>query len=346
MGCHIVYLKPVGAGGFKAELRSDTLWASLCWAIRSILGEAALEETLAAYESLDEAEAFYISSAFPYLEEKRDEEEVWDKVCFFPKPLQPYLESRPLDIEGLTPEEIKMEVRKAKRRDKRLAFLPKSQFEYLIRGNRDPIGAAAFPETISRPMTHNTIDRLSGSTLTIKENETDKEGRGQLFHTDEFYLKNENTGLFFLLRGNLEKVKPALRYLEHEGLGGDRSIGKGRFEISEPEDFSISTPATPNALVNLSLYHPTEKELKNWLAQDRDLLNYRLENRLGRVHLQKEHLHDKAVLFFKEGSVFPLQAEHKRDNSIYGRNVVTGKHSAGFDIRRYGHGFMINAKII
>lgn len=340
MDCHIVYLKPMGAGGFKAELRSDTLWASLCWGIRSILGEAALEETLAAYDSLNDAETFFISSAFPYREEEGD------KVCFFPKPFQPFRELTPLDIEGLTPEEIKMEVRKAKRRDKRLALLPKSQFEYLIRGNREPIGAPAFPETISRPMTHNTINRLSGSTLTIKENETDKEGRGQLFHTDEFYLKNEDTGLFFLLRGNLEKVKPALRYLEHEGLAGDRSIGKGRFEISEPEMFSISTPTDSNALMSLSLYHPAEGELANWLGQDKRLLNYRLENRLGRVHMQKQHLHDKAVLFFKEGSVFPLSAGHKHDNSIYGRNVITGKHSAGFDIHRYGHGFMINAKII
>jgi CRISPR-associated protein Csm4 len=340
MDCYIVYLQPKGAGGYKAELRSDTLWASICWAIRAIFGEEALEQVLNAYGSADPAEAFYLSSAFPY-----QQEEGGDKVCFFPNPLLPFRPSEPLDIEGLTPDEIKIEARRYKRRIKRQDYIAKSHFEYLTGGHSGLIGSTPPPETISRPMTHNTISRLTGSTLSIKAKVTDKEGSGQLFHTDELYLKGEDTGFFFLLQGNLEKVAPALRYMQYEGLGGDRSTGKGRFDISEPQAYVISTPADANALVNLSLYHPTRDELESWRVQDKRLLNYKLEDRLGRVHLQKQYLHDKPLLFFKEGSVFPQQVTLDNSQSIYGQNVITGRHSAGFDIRRYGYGFMVNMKI-
>ncbi len=337
MDCHIVYLKPVGAGGYKAELRSDTLWATLCWAIRSVFGETALVEVLEAYESEDASEPFYLSSAFPYLEEDGD------KVCFFPAPLLPFRHSEPLNIEGLTPIEIKQAVREDKQRVKRQEYLTQSHFEYLISGHRDSLGPKESPVVIGSPMTHNTISRLTGSTLTIKENEEDEEGSGQLFHTDEFFLEGENTGLFFLLQGNLEKVIPALRFLEHEGIGGDRSTGKGRFQISEPENFTLRTPSDPNAIMSLSLYHPTAAELAQWPGEEKRLFNYKLEDRLGRTHLQKQHLHDQALLFFKEGSAFP---KYQSEKSTYGQNVVTGRHSAGFDIQRYGYGFMVDVKIL
>lgn len=338
MDCSIVYLKPVGAGGYRAELRSDTLWAALCWALRSVYDESTLTEILKAYTSGVDSAAFYLSSAFPYLEEEGD------KVCFFPAPLLPFRQSELLtDIESMSPEEIKLAVRKDKKRLKQQAYLTQSHFEYLISGREASWGPKEAPAVVGRPMTHNTISRLTGSTLTIKENEEDEEGSGQLFHTDEFYLKGENTGLFFLLKGNLEIVKPALRFIEHEGLGGDRSTGKGRFQVSEPEAFHLHTPSDANAIMSLSLYHPTEAELAQWPGPEKRLLNYKLESRLGRTHLQKQHLHDRPLLFFKEGSSFP---KYQNGKSIYGLNAVTGKHAAGFDIQRYGYGFMVDVKIL
>ncbi|PIY05232.1 MAG: hypothetical protein COZ21_04540, partial [Bacteroidetes bacterium CG_4_10_14_3_um_filter_31_20] len=73
------------------------------------------------------------------------------------------------------------------------------------------------PETES--VTHNRIDRIKGGTLKI--NEAD-----QLFHSTEMYFANENegeikhgAGLFFLAKGNIEKLKTALRWLSHVGIG-------------------------------------------------------------------------------------------------------------------------------
>lgn len=330
MNCKIVYLKPAGAGGYKTALRSDTLWAAICWAIRSVFGESELEEILAAYEGKDPSKAFFLSSAFPYLETDGQ------KTCFFPPPFLPLKESIVVDTDKMAAEKIKLGVRRRKEHEKQPTFLTKPHFEYSIGNKKEPLEIKTAPSVISRPMTHNTIDRLTGSTRTINKS-------GQLFHTDEFYLKGENTGLFFLLQGNLDRVIPALRFLNYEGIGGDRSTGKGWFEISEPEDFSLQTPSDPNALMCLSLYHPKLEELRNFPVNQRRLLNYKLEDRLGRTQLQRNYLHDQPLFFFKEGSVFPLP---KDAQSPFGQNVITGKHSAGFDIRRYGFGFMVNVKIL
>lgn len=330
MNCHIVYLKPVGAGGYKADLRSDTLWGALCWAIRALYGDEALTKVLASYSSEDKADAFFLSSAFPWAEEDGD------KVCFFPSPFLPMKQAEVLlDVETMTPNEVKNAVRRQKKVQKRISsFISRSHFEYIINGSSRTFPPKSSPTIINRPMTHNTIDRLKGSTLTLNDS-------GQLFHTEEKFIEGEHSGLFFLLKGNMEYVTPALRFLENEGIGGDRSNGKGRFEISAPEAFEIKTPEDANALVTLSVYHPAPNDLALWRQGDERLLNYRIEERLGRTQLQRQYLHDRVFMGFKEGSVFP----GLNSSAFYGQNKITGKHSADFDIHRYGFGFMVEAKI-
>lgn len=326
MKCSIVYLDPVGAGGFRAPLRSDTLWGALCWAIRMVKDEKTLIEVLNNYAHNPDG-AFYLSSAFPY------ETEEDGKMHFFPAPLRPANKPAEIEVNENYPEETKLDARNAKKIDKLPEFLPKSSFEYLIKGARTSYVAKKNPVYISRPMTHNTIDRLSGSTLKLNDS-------GQLFHTEEQYLKGENTGFYFLLKGNLEYVKPALRFLEHNGIGGDRSTGKGRYKISEPEDFEVDTPTDANAVMTLSLYHPIEEELIHW-KKEHPLLNYQLEDRRGRTHLQSKYLNDQSLIYFKEGSVFPII----NDYPVYGKNQLIDTHTAGFKMQRYGYGFMVNVKI-
>lgn len=331
MKCHIVYLKPVGAGGFKAPLRSDTLWGTLCWAIRMVEDESTLEGLITTYDGENPEKAFYVSSAFIYRQGNKK------KTHFLPAPLLPGRSKDPITSSPLSPFEIKSIVRKEKEREKLQTYLPQSHFEYIIGGEKNPDknNQEKLPGLVNRPMTHNTIDRLIGSTL-------DLNGSGQLFHTDEQYLIGEDTGLFFLVSGNVDAIRPALRYLGNEGIGGDRSTGKGRFSISEPEEFEIKTPSEPNAQMTLSLYHPTSDELDYWSGNTDRVLNYNLEDRLGRTHLQKKYLHDKPLIFFKEGSVFP----EMKDRAYFGKNEMVGTHDGGFQIRRYGYGFMIDVKIL
>ncbi|MBK8652907.1 MAG: hypothetical protein IPN20_03035 [Haliscomenobacter sp.] len=327
---HIVYLKPVGVGGFRGPIRSDTLWAALCWSIRMVFGEAKLEELLAAYSpNASEGKAFFLSSTFPFREEEGE------ITRFYPAPLLPARETIRIPDAGLTPEQVKLRAREEKNREKLQALLSENHLKYRIGISQDAMEDVPSPVLIERPMTHNRISRLTGSTLSIDES-------GQLFHMDEHYLKGAHTGLFFLLRGNMECVIPALRFLEHFGIGGDRSTGKGRFQISEPQPFSLGTPLEPNAVMSLSLFKPNPQEIVHWANNSSRLLNYRLEDRQGRKYLDSSYMHDEPLVFFREGSVFPsIQGLEE-----YGSNAKTGTHQAGFPIHRYGYGFMIQAKIL
>ena len=79
-------------------------------------------------------------------------------------------------------------------------------------------------------VSHNTIDRISGSTLP----------QGGLFSSEEYYFYKD-TGIYFLLDIRDNQVEPKLSalwpFFEHIGLGGDASIGKGSYKFIE-EDFS------------------------------------------------------------------------------------------------------------
>lgn len=360
MDCKIVYLEPIGSGTLKSELRSDALWGAICWAIRWLNNEQILTEFIHAYAE-DSTKACLISSAFPYSESFDPQSQTWRKTHFFPIPVLPPDPAQRIESEGKSPHEIKLEHRKQVKKKDKNAFISQAGFENILTGRKSSSQGGAVPEIAYRPMTHNTINRIYGGTLNVidganwkpnmEEDEIPK--LGQLYHTDDIFLKNltnERSGWFFLLQGDTKSyIEPALRFLEHYGIGGDRSIGKGRFRIYCPEEaFVIKTPADANALLTLSLYHPLPTELLEMqqLAGHNNF-NYVLEERRGRMIWQKDgngklQRLDTATLFFKEGSVFPpVQSTRK----IFGQNIIVGSHSTGFDIRRYGHAFMVPLKI-
>ena len=160
----------------------------------------------------------------------------------------------------------------------------------------------------------------------------EKNGKGQLFHTDDLYVeaaltedeikKSEGdankagltSGLYFLAKGNINLLKPVFRYLEHHGLGGDRNIGKGFFEFEiDTLDFpSIdSYEGDPNAELTLSLFHPLQFEAKT-LSQyaphsdEYRRLNYQLVWRKGKpgVVSFNRQIDKNPIIMFEEGSVF------------------------------------------
>jgi len=347
---HIVYLEPVGAGAFKTPLRSDTLWGALCWAIRMVYDNKQLEDLLNAYEQ-DPDTAFYLSSTFPYKVEGNGE-----KVRYFPYPILPFAKSERIVTDQLKPWEIKAEGKKLKDAKKiKKALLNQAIFEKILHGRSVKLKPTKAPAVISRAFTHNTIDRITGSTLTLNNS-------GQLYHTDEYFITekfesekeefrpdtHQKNGLFFLLRATgktLDVLQGALRFLTDYGIGGDRSIGKGRFTISEAVPFEIEQPVDANARLNLSLYTPTVDEIRDYEgAADQYLFNYQLEDRWGRTQWQRKDVrNDKAFLFFKEGSVFPRLDSIRQ---MPGRNPIVGEHQVGkFPIYRYGHAFMLDIKI-
>lgn len=326
MKCTIVYLEP--RSSYKADLHSDTLWAALCWAYRMVHGADALEKLIKAYEGeANGHEPFYISSTFPF------QEGAGKPVLFFPLPLgQSGFELS----EKASFEKTKSELREWKALGKQ-HLTDLNVFQYAYGGKDAPREMLKVPKMDVRPMTHNTISRLTGSTLSIKE-------RGQLFHMEERFINStqagRKAGLYFLLKGNIpQRLEGALRFLEHYGIGGDRSIGKGAFRI-EWEQFELEEPADANAMITLSLYRPTEQERLVW--QKSQGLNYKLIARRGWKSLQAKGASKQPMLYFTEGSVFPLAGQ---EAEIYGGNLKVGRHDGNFDIYQYGYGFMVKIKI-
>lgn len=166
---------------------------------------------------------------------------------------------------------------------------------------------------------HNTIDRMSCSTLETEEG-------GQLYTTDDYYLyqnfKKESeiddkdkkieirkSGLYFLIEGDIKIIEVALRFLSHFGFGGNNTTGKGNFRF-EIKDFELELPDNPNSFVTLSLFHPTQEQRIEILREEnKNKLWYELEFRSGRigVHFADEPNKNQKniVANFTEGSTFP-----------------------------------------
>ena len=338
----IIYLTPQST--FITDLRSDTLWGIICWAIRNLYGNKELESFINSYQS--EKPEFIISSAFPFTINKNE-----DKIPCFPRPILPLKKFMPPDINKTTSEKVAdVSLRK---KIKKVTLLKKELFEkyingslnndYIISAIKDEVQSIFPPKLETESITHNRINRIKGGTLKIDEAD-------QLFHSTEMYFANENegeikhgAGLFFLAKGNIEKLKTALRWLSHVGIGGDRSTGKGFFKF-EVEDFSLNEPADYNSVTNISLYYPAKEELQ--LFKNNMYFNYQLEERQGYIGFLKYQKFDKLpTMMFKEGSVFNAINNHIQ----YGSNTIVklADEKAGLfhNVYQYGLGFMIKMKI-
>jgi len=332
-----VYLEP--QNGYKTPLRSDTLWGMLCWAIRSVHGEPTLERFIADYN--EGKGAFSLSSCFPYVE--------LDGVKTHYFPLPQIYNDNPLQAESFDDCVREMTIRKDIK--KNLKYIKQELFEQILRGEKLPDDTTLIklekpPASASLPVTRNTIDRVKGGTL-------ERDGRGQLFHVDEYHLTNK-TGLFFLVKGDIAPLlRGALNYLSHTGFGGDRTVGKGWFKIHHDENFTLNEPAGANACTTLSLYHPNDEkddEEVEYFEQEKfkDILNYTLELRGGKLgFFNYKQVRKDAILMFKEGSVFPL----KNNTTQYGKNPIVLSpdpvHNPGLhhDVSHYGIGFMVKMKV-
>ncbi len=335
----IIYLYP--QGGFKTELRSDTLWGLICWAIRNIYGNEELENFIQSYNT-DKPE-FIISSTFPFLQENNVITE------FFPRPLLP---AKAFDLNNQK-KDISENIREAtaRKKFKKLIYINKQTFEDIINGitDNDSLFEAnknkqiKSPKYLSQTITHNTIDRIKGGTL-------QKDNSGQLFHITELFFDNDDNsdssrGLFFLVEGQTEKFEAALRLLTHFGYGGDRTTGKGFFKFII-RDFVLNQPKDFNALTNLSLYYPEQKTKELDLYKNKRLFNYQLENRQGYVSFLKYNKFDKySTTMFKEGSVFPVVAASIKQIYGYNRIVKDKSENTPHNVFQYGIGFMIKMNI-
>lgn len=334
-----VYLYPQGS--FQTPLRSDTLWGMLCWGIRALYGEAELENMLR--DAVSGKPEFIISSTMPFYETGGE------KHRFYPLPYNLAAQPDAVSTAKSLPER-KREYRQRKQ-IKKIKYLTEKDFKRAIEGKlrKENLlktdSAKVRPTVASVIVTHNTIDRISLSTL----DKEDAAGNlaGQLFHNEEFFVnlkgvKDVQSGLFFLTEGNTEKIEAVLRYYRHRGMGANSSVGKGVFR-GYVEDFTeIIAPADGDVLVNLSLYSPHDKE-RNYFDMQSDKCAYLTEIRGGKIGQYLINRNKSKVPCFREGSVL-VPAANAEGRSVYGKILCEEYEGVSHNVYRNYMGLMIKMK--
>lgn len=103
------------------------------------------------------------------------------------------------------------------------------------------------------------------------------------------------------------KLKAMFYLLSHEGIGGDRTCGKGLFKKPEFNEINLPIIHEGDGVYCLSPYFPAPLE-RSGLAQG----YYELEERKGYIFSPfGRSLRRRSVRVFREGSVFPRDTERR-----------------------------------
>ncbi len=261
-----------------SELQSDTLSAAIA-AIRAQKGKS---DDIGGF-----LESFAISSAFPFAAGK----------LFLPKP------QGKIDVSVSDMEEYP-----SRKKLKKIKYLESDIWNKLISGQKVEVKS----------------DQLKGEFL-LSDKELEEFGlpfktqvnqrvsvpREDNMPAEPFFFEwkyfNQNAGLFCLLDTTNEmeeEIVSLLRSLGEVGLGTDRNVGGGKFDV-ECGELSIDNPADSNGQMLLSLFIPTEEEIA-----ELDLSNSRYELLLrggymsGSDEVDFRHLRKKSIYTFNVGSLF------------------------------------------
>lgn len=295
-------------------IHSDTLFSAICNAYRLLYGKDKLEDLLNLY--INNTPPFLLSSAFPYIGGNSD-------VLLFPLPksvdLGKYVEDR--------------------KKYKKVELISKSIFLKIIAGEIDKIvindcqliqdnrvlitGLENIGKGDKKIWTSREIPRVAIDSITNSTN---------IYHVGEV-VYSAGCGLYFLIDFKnpefIEKVKSAIRVLGDEGIGGERTYGKGLFKVKNFELIKFDITSNNN-FVTLSLYYPGQEEL-NDLNGDYDLVK-----RGGWIYsIDGISMRRKTVRMFVEGSVF------KKPSESYGKLISVTPLKCLYNVYRYGYAFPI-----
>lgn len=261
-----------------SSLQSDTLSAALA-ALKAQRGSSGhLDEFLA---------SFTLSSAFPYIGNR----------YFMPKPM------------GRVPMEITdSDEYIAKKKIKKLKFIEWGLWKELVAGKKLSVKEKQLQGSF---LLANGNDSYRECPYRTQVNQRvsvplDGEREAEPFFFEWTYF-HEDAGLFCLLLAPAslqDELIDLFRLLGECGIGTDKSVGGGKFEI-ETESVSLPKVADADSVLLLSLYVPTEGELAKLQLKDSC---YDLLSRGGYIAGSSEvdfmHLRKKAIYMFNVGSIF------------------------------------------
>ncbi len=218
-----------------------------------------------------------ISSAFPYLGDE----------YYYPKPNLPVSALSDPDLRSIYGKWVK-----------KARYVPGSLFTPWIRGSSFSLSELEESQgRLARAITKGLRPRVA----------LDRISQDPSFYQvgEVHFRRDQNCGLYFLLRAESHdlwrRVQPIIKLLGEEGIGGERSLGYGRFTSTFEEDFSYPEVKGGRNYLTLSLIYPADDE-----ETVDSLLFYRLLKRGGWIYSPGtvgNHQHLR-VNMFAEGSIF------------------------------------------
>lgn len=140
----------------------------------------------------------------------------------------------------------------------------------------------------------------------------DDNSKTEPFFFDWTYF-NENSGLYCLLdapKNVEEEILDLFKKLGEYGIGTDKNIGGGKFEVDDSQKIVFDSKENANALMLLSLFIPTKDEIDTLHLEK---ASYELVLRGGYMAGSEEdefkHLRKKSIYAFSIGSLFPISAK-------------------------------------
>ena len=302
-------------GPSETFIRSDTLFSALVSAAKKFYGDEVAPKLL-------EPKAVILSSAFPFYKDE----------LFLPKPLHFF----PEDLKEY--EMIKV-FKKAKfiSKDLLLKILKNEKIneEYfnrdyildgcwrMIRNEKDKDEEDKIFE--DREIPHIVMDRVTNQT--------------QIFYKTEVYF-HKNAGLYFIaeVKGELlQKFETVLRFLGDEGIGADRTIGKGLFEIEEIQNLNLELNTESDYYYSLSLYSPSKDEFDQ-IEPKKSFYDFTIRG----GWISNNTLNRKSLRMFVEGSVLKLANKQKPFGCLHKvLEQIEYKNDLQYDIYRSGQALFL-----
>jgi CRISPR-associated protein Csm4 len=274
-----------------SQWQSDTIFGHLCWALRYLDGENALDHFLDGYRMGDPP--IILSNGFP--------------GDLLPHPVS----ISPLRIEAASlSNQIKVF---AEMKDtRRINFLSLNEFNRVINGMQVlPTMANAMPKT--HVTLKNQINRLTGSTSGEGGNVFEFE---QTFWAEDkgSFIEHIPVSIYLKIRDGFEKKAERLfEFIARQGYGKRKSVGYGGIQSMEFGKFDgFESPPDPNAFVTLSNFTPAMKDPTRGFW--RLITKY---GKLGEEYANTENPFKRPLLMFSAGSVF----YDKNPGDCYGRLV-------------------------
>lgn len=324
---------------FITPFHSDTIFGSLCWALRYLKGEDSLLSFLTEYQNSEPP--LLVSNGFP--------------LGFLPRPILPELNLVQFrnvlahkSIEDLT----EIEISNLIKRLKKIKFIP----EIFYRNHQDGFSQEDvikeylngkmenYPYWQSELYYHNSINRLTGKPVE----------EGGFFFQEEYILHNPDKDLSIIADTNNNKIQLFLKgdyfsqeellslfqFISFSGFGKNKSTGKGRLKIVDIDEFTLPNAIIPNAFIALSLFVPTEEDPAKGYYQS--MVKYgKLGGSLTKSILsQNGHQpFKKPLLMFEPGSLFFSNSLNEYYGSLI-ENIHLDKQ-----VKHYAYAFPLGVRI-